>query len=96
MYKKPYLSLGEAIEAFLEKHGLKDDVKIQRVITDWERLMGTPIAQNTEKIWFNKGILYIKVISPVWKNELQMARQKIRETVNREVRAEIVKEVRVF
>ena len=96
MYNKPYLSLGEAIEAFLEKHGLKEDVKMQRVISDWERLMGAPIAQNTEKIWFKRGVLYIKVASPVWKNELQMARKKIAETVNREVRSEIVKEVRVF
>ena len=96
MNRKPYMSVGEAIEAFLEKYGLKTEAKIQAAIGDWERLMGSPIAQNTEKIWFNRGVLYVKMSSPVWKNELQMARQKIAETMNREVKAKIVMEVKVI
>lgn len=96
MKEKPFLSLGEAIEAFLAKHGLKDEALIQQVIMDWSTLMGKPIAQQTEKIWFKDGVLYIKMGSPVWKNELQMARQKIKDMVNRHTKPNLVVDVKIL
>jgi predicted nucleic acid-binding Zn ribbon protein len=91
-----YMDLGEAIRAFLAKHGLQDEADIQQVIAEWETLMGKPIAQATEKMWFNKGIFYIKIKSPVWKNELQMARIKIRTLLNEKIGRELIEEVRIF
>lgn len=89
------LSLGDAIKAFLDKNGLTDEADIQRLIADWDRLMGGPIAQNTEKIWFAHGVFYIRMQSPLWKNELQMARLKLRDTLNRELGRELIQEVRI-
>ncbi|RMG23108.1 MAG: DUF721 domain-containing protein [Bacteroidetes bacterium] len=96
MKSRPYLSLGDAIQQFLERHGLKEKTKVQEVIAQWEQLMGKPIAGNTEKLWFNDGVLYIKMSSPVWVNELSLARGKIRELVNQRMQAPVVKEVRIF
>ncbi|MCI4666701.1 MAG: DUF721 domain-containing protein [Bacteroidia bacterium] len=95
-FYKPYMSVGEAINAFLKKHGLQSKAAIQSVIGNWETIMGTPIAQNTDKIWFDRGVLYVKMSSPVWRGELQMARNKIREVVNKEAKSDIVQEVRVI
>jgi predicted nucleic acid-binding Zn ribbon protein len=89
------LSLGDAIKAFLEKNGLTEEAEVQRVIADWDRLMGGPIAANTEKVWFSKGVFYVRMKSPLWKNELQMARLKLRETLNREIGRELIEEVRI-
>ncbi|MEL6671926.1 MAG: DUF721 domain-containing protein [Bacteroidota bacterium] len=96
MSHKPYLSLGDAIKAFLDKHGLKEEVDIQSIIRDWESLMGAPIAQNTEKMWFNKGIMYIRMSSPIWKNELHLARTKIKEMINKRVGQDLVQDVRIL
>lgn len=95
MKQQNYLSLGDAIQAFLEKNGIKDDTEIQQVINSWEQLMGKPISQNTEKIWFSRDTLFIQMKSPVWKNELQLARKKIVEMINKRVGRELVKEVRI-
>lgn len=95
MKEKPYLSLGEAIQAYLAKHNLTDDVLVQKVISDWSKLMGKPIAQQTEKIWYKDGVLYIKMSSPVWKNELQLARMKIKEVVNRHADRNLVVDVKI-
>lgn len=92
---KPYLSLGEAIQAFLDKHGLRDEATIQAIIGEWEKLMGAPIANNTEKIWFSKGILYIKMGSPLWKNELQLGRTKIRDMINQRIKRNLIEEVKI-
>ena len=90
------MSLGEAIQAFLDRHGLKEEAEVQRVIGDWEMLMGSAVAQNTQKIWFNKGILYVKIASPIWKSELQMARLKIKDMINERIGREVVNEVRIM
>jgi predicted nucleic acid-binding Zn ribbon protein len=92
---KPYLSLGDAIKAFLEKNGLEDQADIQRLIAEWDRLMGGPIAANTEKIWFADGVFFVRIQSPLWKSELQMARLKLRDTLNRELGRELIREVRI-
>ncbi len=93
---KPYMSVGEAIKAFLDKNGLSTQAAVQAVISKWESLMGAAIAQNTEKIWFQRGVLYIKMSSPIWRSELQMARKKIAEVVNREAKSDIVQEVKII
>ena len=95
MSNKPYLSLGDAIQAFLDKYNLKEEAEIQSVIKDWEKLMGKPIATNTEKVWFNRGIFYVKMKSPVWRNELQLARMKIRDMINARAKKKIVDQVKI-
>ncbi|GAB4405014.1 MAG: hypothetical protein OHK0039_05680 [Bacteroidia bacterium] len=91
----PYISLGEAIEAFLDKHGLRDEADIQQVIADWEAIMGRPIALHTRKISFRQGVLLIQIDSPVWKQELQLARSRIRTLVNTRIGREVVQDVRI-
>ncbi|MEM8900552.1 MAG: DUF721 domain-containing protein [Bacteroidota bacterium] len=96
MARNRIMSLGEAIDMFLKKNRLKDQVDIQAVIDEWEVLMGQAISANTEKIWFQRGVLYVKMTSPVWKQELTMARSKIKELVNRKLKRKLVEEVRII
>ncbi|MEM6263841.1 MAG: DUF721 domain-containing protein [Bacteroidota bacterium] len=91
-----YISLGQAIEQFLEAHGLKDETEVQKVILEWGEYMGAPIAANTEKIWYRDGTLFVKMRSPIWKNELLMARVKIQQMINQRVGRELVREVKVL
>ena len=91
-----YVSLGDAITRFLKKYQLQDDMLIQSVLTEWEKYVGAPIAAHTEKLWFDKGILYVKVSSPAWKNELMMARTRIRLMINEKLGKEMVNEVKVL
>jgi predicted nucleic acid-binding Zn ribbon protein len=93
---RQYLSIGDAIRLFLEKQGLSDDVMIQQVLMRWEELMGKPIATNTERLWFENGILFVKVSSPAWKHELGLARNRIRATVNRHMKKPLVHEVKIL
>lgn len=89
------LSLGDAIKHFLISCNLQDETDIRKVIDSWENLMGKPIAAHTEKLWFSNGIFFIQINSPVWKNELSMAKLKIKSLLNDKIGREIVKEVRL-
>ncbi len=91
-----YMSLGDAIQRFLAKYELQDKVLIQEILTNWEQFVGKPIASNTEKVWFEKGTLFIKVSSPTWRNELNMARFRLKQMINQKVNKELVEEVRIM
>ena len=94
--KKNEMSMGEAIQAYLEQNGLKDKSLIQGVIGNWGTIMGRPIAENTERVWYNQGIFYVKMNNPVWKNELNLGRSKIKDTLNKEMGRELINEVKII
>ena len=90
------ISLGDAIDLFLQSNGIKEKSLVQRIITDWEKIMGKAIADHTESLWWNKGVFYVKVNHPVWKNELTMNRTRIKEVLNRELGASLISEVKIM
>lgn len=89
-------SIGDAINKYLKERGLKDTADIHRIIREWPKLMGKAIAENTSQIWFKEGVFFVQMDSPIWKNELSMAKSKIREVVNRELDRDLVQEVKVL
>lgn len=89
-------SLGDAISRFLKHHGIEDSYTIQEMIADWELLMGKPIANNTERIWFKNNILYVRMSSAVWRQELSLARLKIKDMINKKVGKDLVQEVKIL
>jgi predicted nucleic acid-binding Zn ribbon protein len=89
------MSLGEAIEAYLQSNGLKEKMLVEQVIAEWPRIMGKAIAENTEQIWFRSGIFYVRMRHPVWKNELAMAKTKIKDMLNKELGASLITEVKI-
>lgn len=93
--RKNELSLGEAIEAWLQETGMKEKVQVQKIKNGWPRIMGEAIARNTERIWFNEGVLHIRLSHPMWRNELQLAKTKIKEMANREIQSNLVQEVKI-
>ncbi len=96
MRNRKYLSLGDAIDQFLQQNGLKEEVKIQQVIVNWDKIMGKVMAEQTEKMWFQKGILYLKIPSPVWRQELSSAKREIKKIVNQHIGEDLVTEVKIF
>jgi predicted nucleic acid-binding Zn ribbon protein len=90
------MSLGEAIEHYLQSNGLKEKVQVEQLIMDWPRLMGKTIAENTEQLWFRSGIFYVRMKSPIWKTELGFAKSKIKDILNKEIGMTLIEEVKVM
>lgn len=90
-----YLSVGDAIAAFLETHGLRDEYDMQRIIADWATLVGAPIAANTERLWVEDAVLFVKISSPTWKNELMHARARLKDLVNQKAGRILISEVKI-
>ena len=86
-------NLSKIIEdVFSQKHfriGI-DNIRVQDA---WIITMGENIQKYTYKVYYKKGILYVKLKSSVLKEELTFEKEKIIQLLNKELGKEYIKEM---
>lgn len=80
--RRPPRALGplraqEAIRAALAFHGIADEVRAQRLLTEWAELVGPKIASRTRPFGVTDRVLVIEVASSAWLQELNLLRGQI-------------------
>lgn len=60
----------------------------------WPRVAGPRLAPNARAASLRQGVLVIEARSAAWMNELSMQREQLRAGFNRELRRELVRELR--
>ena len=93
MRKSNNYTLGEAIREFLNAYRLDDKLLERQVIQSWEQVMGKMVMKHTTRLSIRKKRLYVKIDSAALRNELNYAREKIKNALNKEVRADVISEV---
>ena len=79
-------------DVFSQKHfriGI-DNIKVQEA---WVKTMGKNIQKYTYKVYYKKGILYVKLKSSVLKEELTFEKVKIIKLINKELGKEYIKDM---
>lgn len=86
-------SLKDLLSDFLESYPHKDKLKRGMVLSIWAETVGPAIAEQTERLYFKNGKLFVHVKNGVWRHEIHMKRYNIAQKLNEEVGDEIVKEI---
>lgn len=86
-------SLGEAIQEMLKSFHIEDKFNEANLVNSWEKIMGTPIAKRTSKVYIKDKKLFVHINSAPLKHELTMSRDKILVLIAKELGASIVNEV---
>jgi hypothetical protein len=86
-------SLGEAIQAFLQKSRLKGSVQALQITDVWEKIMGKTVARYTDSIKIYGDKLYISTSVAPLKQELLFQKEHIIARVNEELGEKVIKEV---
>jgi hypothetical protein len=79
-------------DVFSQKHfriGI-DNIRVQDA---WIITMGENIQKYTYKVYYKRGILYVKLKSSVLKEELTFEKEKIIQLLNKELGKEYIKEM---
>jgi predicted nucleic acid-binding Zn ribbon protein len=71
--------VGELVFPLLKKLGLLEGVKYYKAVTEWNKVVGKEIANHTKADKIKDRILYVLVDDPLWKQELEMRKEKIME-----------------
>lgn len=89
------ISIGDAINLFLSKSRLKNDVQALQIVDVWEKLMGKTVAKYTDKIHIFNGTLFIQTSIGPLKQELHFQKVKIIELVNKELGENVINKVTI-
>lgn len=71
------LPAGAAIAAALQLHGITDEIRANRVLTEWSDLVGPKIASRTRPDGVFERLLWIEVATSAWMHELNMLRPQL-------------------
>jgi len=66
-----------AVAAALALHGITDQVRAGRVITEWSDLVGAKIAQRTRPDGVVDRVLWVEVATSAWLHELNLLRSQL-------------------
>lgn len=70
-------SAKDAVNATLAYYGISNDIRAERVHTDWYELVGPRIAQRTRPFGVVGKLLVIEVASSAWLQELNLLKPQI-------------------
>jgi|ERR671918_1635600 hypothetical protein len=85
--------LGEVLDKSLKRLELSSQLDQYGIWPIWNDVVGKPIARNAQPEKIRNGILFVKVTSPVWMQQLQFMKQMIADKLNQRLRSEVVKNI---
>lgn len=85
--------LKEAIDKFLEIYKLRQEFDEQYIVTHWEKIMGTAVANRTSKVSIENKKLFLTISSSPLRHELAMHKQKLIDLLNEKTGKKIIDEI---
>jgi len=93
MRKKNTQKLSDILQTFIKEKNLQKKFDEIDVISSWKKILGNTISSYTERVNLYNGVLFVKMKSPVVKNELMMMKEDIKKRLNEEAGSEVVKKI---
>jgi predicted nucleic acid-binding Zn ribbon protein len=91
--RKNEVTLKQAIDKLIDAYKLRGKFNELKLRDTWEEVVGEHIAKHTKKIKIKDYKLYVKVDSPVVKQELMFMRSRLLSLINRKFNYKIVDEI---
>ena len=79
----------------MKAYGLEEGYYEAAITTYWEKMMGPSISRRTTSLKLKNGVLTIKTESAPLRQELNFAKEKIVEKINKELEINLVKSIHV-
>ncbi len=86
-------SLGDAIQHFINKMGLRPKMIEAEIIANWEEIVGDMIAKHTLDLSLNKKKLTLRFDNAALKQEMSYAKSNLIENINKRFGREIINQV---
>ena len=77
MERKKISRVGDILPAVLKSIGLDQKFKEREILSIWPTVVGDEIAAQTHALKIERGVLYVQVENPVWRQELHFMEKEI-------------------
>lgn len=88
-------SLKKVLKETLKKTGVKQKLKANSTHLVWREVVGDKISQNVETKEIRNGVLFLEAKTPVWRNEIQLIKNNIINKLNKKLKNNIIKDLRI-
>ncbi len=92
---KNLATVGELVNAIIDKYRLRSRYDEVKVVHAWENVMPPTILNRTTKVSFRDGILHVKVTSAPLREELNSMGVQVVEKLNEELGQIIIRSIKV-
>lgn len=87
-------SLGEALQKLLRNLEIEPQVKQHLAAANWPKIVGEAVAKVSAVERVEKGVLFVKVESSAWRNELTFMRREFIKKINDFLGEELIRDIR--
>jgi predicted nucleic acid-binding Zn ribbon protein len=93
MKSKPPRKLGDIISSILSERGYLVPCLEIEVVGKWPSIVGETIARVTQCTEARDGLLYVKVSSSAWRQELMFVKQEILKKIKQTTRCSTIRDI---
>jgi predicted nucleic acid-binding Zn ribbon protein len=93
MRKREAQALSEILGDSLKNLQIDGKINETRVKAAWPEMVGPILASHTQSTYVSRKILYVRIDTPIIRNELQLMRQSLLERLNKAAGAETIKDI---
>jgi predicted nucleic acid-binding Zn ribbon protein len=77
-------TVGESFNQLLKTYQIQKKFDATRLTSSWERLMGSPIAKRTKRVFVKDRKLFVELSSAPLKHELSLSKRMVLDIFERE------------
>ena len=86
-------TLGEVIEQLMDSYRIKNRFYEQKLIAKYPEIVGSMISRYTERLQIRNRVLFLRIASPLVRNELSYARSSLTESLNKAVGKNVIDKI---
>ncbi len=95
MLSKEPKKIEDILKNFINNSNFNQQYILLKIQKNWSTILGNSIANNCKPINYKDNVLTVKVNSSVWRNELKLRLEIIKELINEYFDKKIVKEIKI-
>ena len=88
--------LKKVLKKTIENSGFKNALLQERAVFIWPDIVGKNISKISNATSVDKGVLFVKVESATWRQELYMQKNEIINKINKKIGSKAIKEIRLL
>jgi predicted nucleic acid-binding Zn ribbon protein len=92
--KKDPEQIGAVVNKILRECGWNEGLQQSPPLIDWQDLVGSNIAEQSQPESLKDGVLYVRVENSVWLNHLRFLSEELRQKLNKKLPSLPIKEIR--
>lgn len=91
--KDDFKKVNSFLKAYLRSNGLEESFIERDLIKLWPKLVGPLFARYTKSLHYRRGVVYISMTSAMARNELQMKKTTLIDTLNEGLGEKSIKDI---